>query len=167
MYTMAAFEPPFYGENITSLFNAISYKNPKPIAQYSPNFCKFVNAMLNKKKEMRPLVTDLIDFFNEKHIASTLHLAELKLADLDKQNYKDFKSEQAKSFNKKRMIEKNTIGITNDFSALKNRIVAGNKSFRANFLNQAQFTVNFGSQTSQGSQIFGLDAMAQAGKPPL
>ena len=40
------------------------------------------------------------------------------------------------------MIEKNTIGITNDFSALKNRIQANNRNFRANFLNQAQFTVN-------------------------
>lgn len=32
------------------------------------------------------------------------------------------------------MTEKNTIGITNEFSALKNRIVAGNNSFRRNFL---------------------------------
>lgn len=33
------------------------------------------------------------------------------------------------------MIEKNTIGIKDDFSALKNRIVANNKNFRATFLN--------------------------------
>ena len=32
------------------------------------------------------------------------------------------------------MIEKNTIGINHEFSALKNRIKAGNESFRANFL---------------------------------
>ena len=51
MYTMAVFEPPFYGENITSLFNNIVYKTPKPIAQYSQNFSNFVKAMLNKKKE--------------------------------------------------------------------------------------------------------------------
>ena len=47
-----------------------------------------------------------------------------------------------KSFNKKRMIEKNTIGITNDFSALKNRIMAGNEDFKNNYLNfqgQGQF----------------------------
>ena len=44
------------------------------------------------------------------------------------------------------MIEKNTIGINNDFSALKNRIVAGNKQFRDTNLNQNQFTVStFGS----------------------
>lgn len=32
------------------------------------------------------------------------------------------------------MIEKNTIGINHEFSALKNRIKAGNESFRAIFL---------------------------------
>ena len=108
--------------------------------------------MLNKKKEQRPLITDLIDYFKDKHIPTSLHLGDLKQTELDKQNYKDFKSEQANSFKKKRMIEKNTIGITNDFSALKNRIVAGNRSFRANFLNQAQFTVGYyGSNNTAGS----------------
>ena len=32
LYTMAAFEPPFYAGTITELFNSIVYKNPKPIA---------------------------------------------------------------------------------------------------------------------------------------
>ena len=74
LYTMAAFEPPFYADTITDLFNKIVYKNPKPIAQYSPSFCNFVNAMLNKKKEQRPLITDLIDQFRERHVAHSLAL---------------------------------------------------------------------------------------------
>ena len=85
--------------------------------------------MLHKKKEMRPLITDLIDFFKEKSVPTNV-----KLSDIDKQNYKRFKDYQVKSFNKKRMIEKNTDGINHQFSALKNRIKAGNESFRANFL---------------------------------
>ena len=51
LHTMAAFEPPFYADNISQLFNSIVYKNPKPIAQYSASFCNFVKIMLNKKKE--------------------------------------------------------------------------------------------------------------------
>ena len=58
----------------------------------------------------------------------------IKLSEVDKENYKCFKEQQVKSFNKKRMIEKNTIGINHEFSALKNRIKAGNESFRAIFL---------------------------------
>ena len=52
-------------------------------------------------------------------------------------NFQSFKDQQIKSFNKKRMIEKNTIGIKKDFSALKNRILAGNEDFRNNYLNFA------------------------------
>ena len=55
------------------------------------------------------------------------------MSEVDKQNYKSYKELQAKSFNKKRMIEKNTIGINQEFSALKSRIKAGNESFRAIF----------------------------------
>ena len=65
LYSMACLEPPFQGTNITDLFNAIVYKNVKPIAQYSPKFFNFVMSMLHKKKEMRPLITDIIDFFKE------------------------------------------------------------------------------------------------------
>ena len=85
-------------------------------------------SMLNKKKEMRPLITDLIDYFKDKQVP-----VQIKMSEVDKQNYKSYKELQAKSFNKKRMIEKNTIGINQEFSALKSRIKAGNESFRAIF----------------------------------
>jgi len=131
LYTMACLEPPFREPSITELFKSIVYKTPKPIAQYSSKFTNFVMAMLDKKKEMRPLITDLIDYFKDKQVPVSL-----KLSDCDKQNYKRFKEQQVNSFNKKRMIEKNTIGINHEFSALKNRIKAGNESFRAFFLKQ-------------------------------
>ena len=63
-----------------------------------------------------------------------------------------------KSFNKKRMIEKNTIGINHDFNALKNRIKAGNESFRANFLR------NYGSGSTNSSLIIPQSAIQ---RPPL
>ena len=74
LHTMAAFEPPFYAETIGELFNSIVYKNPKPLAQYSTNFQNFVKSMLNKKKEQRPLITDLIDQFREKQVHPSLEL---------------------------------------------------------------------------------------------
>ena len=111
LYSMACLEPPFYESNITELFNSIVYKNPKPIPHYSNKFCNFVNSMLHKKKEMRPLITDLIDYFKEKQVAIPMQQSEL-----DQQNYMHFKEQQVKSFNKKRMIEKGTIGINHEFS---------------------------------------------------
>ena len=65
------------------------------------------------------------------------------------------------------MIEKNTIGINNDFSALKNRIVAGNKKFRDTNLNQNQFTVStYGSM--QGAQkIYGQNLKTKESKNSL
>ena len=66
LYSMSCLEPPFYEQNITELFNSIVYKSPKPMTQYSPKFTAFVMSMLHKKKEMRPLITDLIDYFKDK-----------------------------------------------------------------------------------------------------
>ena len=66
LYYMACLEPPFQESTITELFNSIVYKTPKPITQYSGKFVSFVMSMLHKKKEMRPLITDLVDFFKEK-----------------------------------------------------------------------------------------------------
>ena len=143
LYSMACLEPPFQESTITELFNSIVYKTPKPITQYSNKFVNFVTSMLHKKKEMRPLITDLIDYFKEKSVPSSV-----KLSEIDKQNYKRFKEYQVKSFNKKRMIEKNTIGINHEFSALKNRIKAGNESFRANFLKN--YGSGSGSSTTNG-----------------
>ena len=111
--------------------------------------------MMNKKKEQRPLITDLVDYFKEKQVPIPM-----KLSEVDKENYKRFKEQQVKSFNKKRMIEKNTIGINHEFSALKNRIKAGNESFRAIFLK---------GQVSSGSGSGGNIVIPQSAiqRPPL
>ena len=81
--------------------------------------------MLHKKKEERPLITNLIDYFNEQRIPYALQLTEL-----DNANLSDYKSGKVKAFDKKRQIEKNTIGISKDFSALKSRIIASNEKFK-------------------------------------
>ena len=44
-------------------------------------------------------------------------------------------NQESKAFDKKRQIEKNTIGIKKEFSVLKSRIMAGNNSFRAQHFN--------------------------------
>ena len=155
LYSMACLEPPFHEQTITDLFNSIVYKNPRPITQYSNKFVNFVTSTLHKKKEMRPLITDLIDYFKEKQVPVTT-----KMTELDKQNYKRFKEQQVKSFNKKRMIEKNTIGINHEFSALKNRIKADNESFRATFLKN--YVTGSGSQI--GSFVIPQSAIQ---RPPL
>lgn len=74
---------------------------------------------------------------------------QLKLSKVDKENYKSFKEQQVKSFNKKRLIEKNTIEIKQEFSALKNRIKAGNESYRQIFKKKATTCTN----SSLGSKI--------------
>lgn len=52
------------------------------------------------------------------------------MGDEDRDNYHGYKESQVKAFNKKRLIEKNKLGINNDFDALKNRVKAGQNSFR-------------------------------------
>jgi serine/threonine protein kinase len=65
IYHMACLEPPFNEDTIHSLFKSIQYKNPKPIHTcYSPKLQEFIFKMLEKKKNNRPLVIDLIDYFN-------------------------------------------------------------------------------------------------------
>ena len=156
LYSMACLEPPFQESSIAELFNSIVYKQPKPITHYSAKFTSFVMAMLHKKKEMRPLITDLIDYFKDKQVPIPF-----KMSELDRQNYKRFKEQQVKSFNKKRMIEKNTIGINHEFSALKNRIKAGNESYRAIFMRQ-----QFGSSgpTNNASIVIPQSAIQ---RPPI
>ena len=68
LYTMACLKPPFYDDTIRGLFNSIIFKAQKPIVQYSKELNKFIGSMLHKKKEDRPLIVDLIDFFYEKQI---------------------------------------------------------------------------------------------------
>jgi serine/threonine protein kinase len=66
IYQMACLEPPFSEETMQSLFKSILYKNPKPIHTcYSPKLQEFIFKMLEKKKNNRPLVIDLIDYFNQ------------------------------------------------------------------------------------------------------
>ena len=77
------------------------------------------------------------------------------MSELDQENYKKFKESQVKSFNRKRMIEKNTFGINHEFSQLKNRIKAGNESFRANFLKN----YNSGSGSQTGSFVIPQSAI--------
>lgn len=79
LYSMACLEAPFHEASIGELFKAIVYKQPKPITQYSQKFNSFVMSMLHKKKEMRPLITDLINFFKENQVP-----VPIKLSDVDK-----------------------------------------------------------------------------------
>ena len=72
---------------MTALFNSIVYKQPKPITTYSSKFTDLVKAMLAKKKDERPLITNLIDYFNEQHIPCVL-----QLSDLDKRNLMEYKT---------------------------------------------------------------------------
>ena len=124
---MASLQPPFYEESIRGLFNSICYKNPKPLTAYSPKFNEFVKSMFVKKKEERPLISNLIAYFTEQKIPYAIKTG---LSPLDQQNLDEYKSGKVSAFDKKRMIEKNTIGITKDFSALKNRIMAGNQMLK-------------------------------------
>ena len=83
--------------------------------------------MLAKKKDERPIITDLLDYFKEQKIPYALKMG---LTELDKNNMNEYKSGKVKAFDKKRQIEKNTIGISKDFNALKNRIIASNEKFK-------------------------------------
>jgi hypothetical protein len=63
---MASLEPPFQEDTIQGLFKSILYKNPKPLqAYYSSKLSEFIFRMLEKKKNARPLITDLINFFSQ------------------------------------------------------------------------------------------------------
>jgi serine/threonine protein kinase len=68
LYTMASLKPPFYEDTIRGLYNAILYKQQKPIVHYSAPLVDFISCMLQKKKESRPLITDLIDFFHQRQV---------------------------------------------------------------------------------------------------
>jgi hypothetical protein len=47
-----------------SLFKSILYKNPKPIHTcYTAKLSEFIFKLLEKKKNNRPLVIDLLDYF--------------------------------------------------------------------------------------------------------
>jgi NIMA (never in mitosis gene a)-related kinase len=66
LYHAACLEPPFQEETMQNLFKSILYKNPKPIhTYYSQRLSEFIFKMLEKKKNNRPLVIDLIEYFNQ------------------------------------------------------------------------------------------------------
>jgi serine/threonine protein kinase len=66
LYHTACLEPPFVEDSMQALFKSILYKNPKAIHTcYSPRLQDFIFKMLEKKKNNRPLVIDLIDYFNQ------------------------------------------------------------------------------------------------------
>jgi len=68
----------------------------------------------------------------------------------------DYRSGKVQAFDKKRQIETNTIGISNDFDALKSRIIASNQKFKK---------FQFGSQNSTVSDDFAtLNSTAQKKK---
>lgn len=65
LYHTACLEPPFVEDSMQALFKSILYKNPKPIHTcYSPRLQEFIFKMLEKKKNNRPLVVDIIEYFS-------------------------------------------------------------------------------------------------------
>lgn len=132
LYHMVCLEPPFQEDSLQALFKSILYKNPKPIHTcYSGKLQEFIFGLLQKKKNNRPLVTDLLDFFSQ----NVSNSYQLKEGSVDFQNYKRYHEQCRQAFDKKRMIESNQFTIKNEFSALKKRVVNRGKNFKANFLN--------------------------------
>ena len=99
LYTLACLQPPFYEESMTALMNSICYKAPKPITHYSPSLNDFVFKMLQKKKEDRPIITDLINYFSERKVpCSELAI----MSQLDQQNYQHYLNNASQSYSLKR-----------------------------------------------------------------
>lgn len=102
-----------------ALINSIIYKQPKAIPHYSTRFTEFVGQMLMKKKEDRPIITDLIDYFNDRQVPC---FKQALLTELDQENYQKYKSLSVRPFEKKRSLEKNMTSYSKDFQELKKRI---------------------------------------------
>lgn len=86
LYTMACLQPPFQEDSMPVLMHSICYKQPKPITHFSQSFNDFVTKMLQKKKEDRPLITDLIESFAD----YPCHKIAI-LTPLDQENYWSYK----------------------------------------------------------------------------
>lgn len=110
---------------MTALMNSIQFKTHKPITHFSAGFNEFVNMMLQKKKEDRPIITDLIDFLRDRQ------KVKFTFSTLDQSNYQNYKSLSVKQFETKRVKEKNMNSYNKDFDALKKRIQQGNKDFKS------------------------------------
>jgi len=143
LYHAACLEPPFAEDTMQNLFKSIQYKNPKPIHTcYSPRLSEFIFKMLEKKKNNRPLIIDLIEYFNQMTSASSVVVGgsstsvfNLKKNPVDYQNFVNYSEKSKQAYDRKRMIESNQVQITDEFSALKRRVVTKAKTFKANFLN--------------------------------
>lgn len=107
LYHTSCLEPPFAEDTIQTLFKSILYKNPKPIHTcYSPRLSEFIFKMLEKKKNNRPLVIDLIDYFNSPPMPS---LGSFNIAKnpIDQENYVKYSELSKQPYDRKRMIESN------------------------------------------------------------
>ncbi len=75
--------------------------------------------MLEKKKNNRPLVIDLIDFFTPMtSLGSTFNI---KKSPVDYENYVNYTEQCKQAYDRKRLIESNTVSINDEFSAMKQR----------------------------------------------
>lgn len=101
--------------------------------------------MLQKKKEDRPIITDLIDYLRDRQ--KVKHT----FSPLDQSNYQNYKSLSVKQFETKRVKEKNMNSYNKDFDALKKRIQQGNKDFKNVMLKQQ---ASFQESRSRGASSF-------------
>ena len=158
LYHAACLEPPFQEDTMQNLFKSILYKNPKPIHTcYSPRLSEFIFKMLEKKKNNRPLIIDLIDYFTQQAMPSVFNI---KKNLIDYQNYVNYSEKSKQAYDRKRMIESNQVSINDEFSALKRRVVTKAKTFKANFLNykgsgSKKNPPTYGSSNSSGVKTGG------------
>lgn len=63
LYHLAVMEPPFQGDNLITLGNAIATKKPQKLipAVYSTKFRNFVDKLMNKNPYERPTATEAIE----------------------------------------------------------------------------------------------------------
>merc|ERR1711871_1138229 len=67
MYSLAQLQPPFKGNNIYMLAQAIVTKRPKGLPHfYTRDFQKLVNMVLEKKPSKRPSIDELMKLFPER-----------------------------------------------------------------------------------------------------
>lgn len=108
LYHMACLEPPFVEDTLQNLFKSILYKNPKPIHTcYSPRLQEFIFKMLEKKKNNRPLVIDLIDYFNQTPMPNLGLTFNIKKNPIDYQNFISYSEQGKQAYDRKRLIESN------------------------------------------------------------
>jgi serine/threonine protein kinase len=92
---MACLQPPFIEDTMPALMNSICYKQPKPITHYSASFQEIVSKCLMKKKEDRPLISDLMEYFSEKRVP---FFKLQTLSPLDASNFKNYKNMNSVTF---------------------------------------------------------------------